>query len=135
MLCCTGPCFASSVLHTAFCSDFIFDCPPRSTQNPFQTTTQEEVQRLGLGQELGCEYRYCVVLPAGDRTLKEIIDKMKIASREMGQVRGVSMQVICALGRVHADVMPLNIMRVGAGDIKLIDLDASSRIGEAVCCK
>jgi len=80
--------------------------------------------------------RYCMVLPARDCTLKE-----RIAGRGMEQVRGVSMQVIRALGhlhehgRVHADVKPLNIMRVGGGDIKLIDLDASSRIGEAVCCK
>ena len=89
-----------------------------------------ELTRLGADLQ---EFRYCMVMPAGDRTLKEIIDKERIASRDFDEVRNISVRVARALGhlhqqgRIHGDLKPLNIMRLGA-DIRLIDLDASCAI-------
>jgi len=92
--------------------------------------------RLGLS-----EYLYCLALPAADRSLKEIIDKERIAGgRDIEAVRSIASQMARALehmhskGRIHGDLKPLNVVRVGEY-VKLIDLDASALMSEHAASK
>jgi len=68
---------------------------------------QKNLDRTGLS-----DYRYCLVLPA-DRSLKEIIDKERIAGRDMEAVRNISAQMARALDHLHCR------MRIH-GDIKVM---------------
>jgi serine/threonine protein kinase len=86
------------------------------------------------------QYQYCIVMPAADRSVKAIIDSEHIAGRDWDAIRNIAVQMIKALGHVHekglihGDFKPLNLMRIG-DKIKLIDFDASVRIGEISCLK
>jgi serine/threonine protein kinase len=86
---------------------------------------QTEIERRGLQK-----YPYCIVMPAADRNLQNIVSSERIAGRDWVQIRTVASQVAESLhhmhqkGVMHGDVKPLNIMRCD-GRIKLIDLDSS----------
>jgi serine/threonine protein kinase len=87
----------------------------------------EEAERKGFG-----EYSYCIVMPAADRSLKDIIDKeFDSKGHNLHVIRSFMANIIEALmdmhgnGFIHGDVKPLNICRVGH-KLKLIDLDASA---------
>jgi len=95
------------------------------------TSTADEqyaasAHRMGLSA-----YPYCLVMPAADRSLADIIAHDHIAGWDWPAVKAIAEQLVRAVGDVHGkglvhgDLKPLNIMRVGA-QIKLIDLDAAA---------
>jgi serine/threonine protein kinase len=87
---------------------------------------KREIDRRGF-----TSYPYCIVMPAADRSLTEIISSERVAGRDWQQVKVISSQIAEALKHmhgkkmIHGDIKPLNIMRVGHR-MKLIDLDASA---------
>jgi len=95
----------------------------------------------GLARLGYSDYPYCLVLPAADRSLTDIIGKERIVGgRDVKAVGKIAVQLVRALehvhskSRIHGDVKPLNVMRIGA-DIKLIDLDASALMTELAASK
>jgi serine/threonine protein kinase len=89
----------------------------------------DELDRRGLR-----EYPHCIVMPAGDKNLSSIIVSERIAASDWKTIKVVAAQCAEALKHmherdlIHADIKPLNIMRMG-DRIKLIDLDASAAVG------
>ena len=81
------------------------------------------------------DYRYCLVLELADVNLSHALTHERFAG-DWPLVRRVGLDLIRALahlhecGRIHADLKPLNIVRIG-GSWQLIDLDVSCRIGAA----
>ena len=75
-----------------------------------------------------------MVMPWAHRNLAQITQMERIAGRDLNKVReiarqyAVSMQHLHENGIVHCDGKQRNVVRIGK-HIKLIDLDASSRIG------
>ena len=73
---------------------------------------------------------FCIVMEMGDRSLNDILSKENIAGWDWDQIRFIILQIakcvahMHAKGYLHADIKPLNILRVD-GVMKLIDLDAS----------
>ena len=63
-----------------------------------------------------------------------------IAGRDWDQIKAIAAQIIRCIGHIHSkgiihgDIKPLNIVRIG-GEMKLIDFDASAKIGEPCCYK
>jgi len=47
------------------------------------------------------EFPYCVVMEAGSRSLKHMVDKQYIAGVEWDTIRGISKQIATALLHVH----------------------------------
>ncbi|RHZ26625.1 hypothetical protein DYB31_009715 [Aphanomyces astaci] len=83
------------------------------------------------------EYANLVVMPAADRSLEDIFLKERPSE---AQVIDMIKQVAAALDHlhshriVHGDLKKLNVLRMGV-HLKLIDLDASTRIGDALGAK
>ena len=79
------------------------------------------------------EKLYCLVMNLADRNLFVAIKQERFAGRNMDTVRYITKQLIACLehmhskGVLHADIKPLNIMRIQA-DWCVIDLDAVCRI-------
>ncbi len=79
-------------------------------------------------------YDYLIVLELADMSLNHAIVHGGIAGRDFHEVRGIADDIVKALShlheerRIHADVKPLNIVRVGLS-WQLIDLDVSCAIG------
>jgi len=73
-------------------------------------------------------YRYCIVMPAADRSLDDIYKKER---PEEDQLRPMMRQLAEAVAHcherqvVHGDLKMLNVLRVD-GSIRLIDMDASA---------
>ena len=87
------------------------------------------------------KYPHCLVMPAGDRSLQEVIDQEQFVyvrqdSRVRGEIKLFILQMIAALdhmhgkGYIHGDVKPKNILRMGDGSFVLIDLDACAKINK-----
>ncbi len=82
-------------------------------------------------------YRFCVTMPAADRSLKSIVDSEHICGLDWDAIKMICTQLcknsehMHACGVVHGDVKPLNVVRVN-GRILVIDLDASSPRSEAL---
>lgn len=82
-------------------------------------------------------YRYCLVMPRGDRTLHDAIlhDNFAGKSKQLNLVQHIMRFVAEALRFlhqkqiIHADLKPLNIIRVGELWM-LIDLDAAVKLGQ-----
>ena len=87
-----------------------------------------EIQRKGLEK-----YKWCIVMPAADRNLQNIVSAERIAGRDWRQIKLISSQIAEALGHmhrkgfIHGDVKPLNVMRHD-GRMKLVDLDACASL-------
>ena len=83
-------------------------------------------------------YRYCLVMPAADRTLKYILDSEHIAGCDWEGIKLIASQLCHAVNYLHSkkilhgDLKPLNIVRMN-GVIKLIDLDAAVLMEEDYC--
>jgi serine/threonine protein kinase len=89
----------------------------------------EEFHRKGLA-----DYPYCIIMPAGDRNLGAIMSD-ECVDDDLESIRKIAIDITKAvshlhsLGICHGDIKPQNIMRV-QNHVKLIDLDASSKISE-----
>ncbi|RHY75416.1 hypothetical protein DYB30_012743, partial [Aphanomyces astaci] len=83
------------------------------------------------------EYANLVVMPAADRSLEDIFLKERPSE---AQVIDMIKQVAAALDHlhshriVHGDLKKLNVLRMGV-HLKLIDLDASTRMGDVLGAK
>ena len=92
----------------------------------------QSLQRIGMQR-----YRFCVTMPAADRSLKSIIDSEHICGRDWDSITAICSQLCKSLAHmhqcsvVHADVKPLNAVRVG-GRIVIIDLDAAASCSDAL---
>eukprot|EP01034_Spumella_vulgaris_P019694 gene19694-25200_t len=82
------------------------------------------------------ESMYCVVMPLADRNLFVALKQERfVAQEDLSDVKHIFTQLLkCAdhmhsKGMLHGDLKTLNIVRIG-GDWKLIDLDASCRLGK-----
>jgi len=81
------------------------------------------------------EHRYCVVLPAAERTLHDIIAHEHVAGRQWPLIASIARQLGEAMGHlhskglIHGDCKPLNIVRCRGG-YRLIDLDACIEMGQ-----
>ncbi|RHZ16055.1 hypothetical protein DYB31_006247, partial [Aphanomyces astaci] len=99
------------------------------------TTTSHHVtcSSVGNGQTLSlADYPHVVAMPAGDRTLHDILVKERPGR---GDIQAMLLNVAQCLahlhgcGIVHGDVKALNVLRVHH-QLKLIDLDAATPVGE-----
>ncbi len=81
------------------------------------------------------ERLFCIVMPLADRNLFVAMKQERFAGRNMEEVRHIFQQICQCVqemhrkGVAHADIKPLNIVRMGT-EWKLIDLDAAARLGE-----
>ena len=86
------------------------------------------------------DYKYLVVLELADETLNHALTHGGIAAEDFLEIRKIGRDLAEALdhlhanGRIHADVKPLNVVRVGTS-WQLIDLDVSCAIGKGVGTK
>jgi serine/threonine protein kinase len=90
-----------------------------------------ECERKGI-----LNYAYCIVMPAADRSLKDVIEKeFNQYSSNLHTLHGYISDILHCVdemhrhGYIHGDIKPLNICRVGQ-QLRLIDLDASCRLGK-----
>jgi hypothetical protein len=88
-----------------------------------------EIARRGFSS-----HPYMLVMPAADKNLSQIILTERVASENWTQIHFIT-KLLCqavehlhSCGVIHGDIKPSNIVRVDT-TIKLIDFDASSRIG------
>jgi serine/threonine protein kinase len=88
----------------------------------------------GILSKQQAEKLYCMVLPFANRNLFVAIKQERFAGVDEEQVRHAfthlcrSVQHMHERGVIHADIKPLNVMRLD-GRWRLIDLDAACRIG------
>ncbi len=79
------------------------------------------------------ERLFCIVMPLADRNLFVAVKQERFAGRNMEEVRYIFQQICQCVqemhrkGVAHADIKPLNIVRMST-EWKLIDLDASARL-------
>lgn len=82
------------------------------------------------------EMTHCLVMPLMDRNMFVAIKQERFAGINMDEVRFIFKQLVNCVahlhskGLIHGDIKPLNLVRQGS-TWKLIDLDASSRIGSS----
>ena len=85
--------------------------------------------KLGYGS-------YGVVMPEGDRNLTVVMLQERLTVAEIAktmQQLAACLEHLHTVGkRIHGDFKPLNAMRMATNEWKLIDLDASARIGVGV---
>jgi serine/threonine protein kinase len=87
----------------------------------------KEFQRKGFGK-----YPYLLVMPAGDRSLQDILSKERLTAlnkQEFCRQIAEGLKHMHDKNYIHGDIKPKNIMRIN-NQLTLIDLDASSRVGE-----
>jgi hypothetical protein len=79
------------------------------------------------------EYKFLIVMPRADRSLRDAIQNEAFAGRNWHRVADITIEVATALQHMHkrswmhGDIKPLNLMRVGRA-WHLIDLDAAAAI-------
>ncbi|KAJ8601598.1 hypothetical protein CTAYLR_008458 [Chrysophaeum taylorii] len=92
-------------------------------------------QSAPVETQLAGGYKFLLVLELADRTLSTAVVHDRVAGRDFVLVRKIAGDVVAALdhlhsnGRIHADLTPLNIVRVDSS-WRLIDMGASREIGE-----
>lgn len=94
-----------------------------------------KARRTASGHE-DKNFQFCIVLLLGDQTLRHALDHDQFAGKDWPLIRKIASDLANALyelhskgARIHADVKPHNILRVGT-KWQLIDMDVSCRIGE-----
>ncbi|KAF0700107.1 hypothetical protein As57867_009302, partial [Aphanomyces stellatus] len=115
-------------------ADFVLPTLPTLDQNVFW----KHVKKLKINDELDMtEYPHVLVMPAANRSLEDIHLKERPSD---AKVRSMLYEVAVALkhlhekNRVHGDLKKLNVLRVQSA-LKLIDLDAAAKMGDAVGAK
>merc|ERR1712238_418201 len=79
---------------------------------------------------------WCLVLTKGAKSIHQIIDSEQIAGIRTDKLISCRKDFAKAIRHmhdvkmIHADIKPRNVIRHTWGDYKLIDLDASVRVGE-----
>jgi serine/threonine protein kinase len=79
------------------------------------------------------EYKFMIVLPAADRSLKDVIQKEKPnASQKMMLLKGVALAIqhLHQKRIIHGDIKALNVVIKDEKTVQLIDLDASVNFDE-----
>jgi serine/threonine protein kinase len=83
------------------------------------------------------DYPFCIVMEAASCSLKRVIDQQFIAGNAWHIIRSIVNQLSTCLqylhgnGVVHGDLKPLNVLQTQF-QVKLIDFDASVRVGEII---
>jgi serine/threonine protein kinase len=101
---------------------------------PDDLTEQSADVTGGIISKQQAEKLFCVVMPLANRNLFVAMKHERFAGVDQEQVRHIftqlcrSVQHMHERGVIHADIKPLNIMRLD-GTWRLIDLDAACRIG------
>ena len=109
--------FSSSSVHTSFNGD---------EEEEFR----RELQRKGLNA-----YNYCIVMPAAQRNLHQILSQENVAGKDWEAIKRMAADILRCVDHlhrhfvIHGDLKPLNIMRNNKGKLILIDLDASRAFG------
>jgi len=86
----------------------------------------EELVRKGFG-----DYKYCIIMPAADRNVQQIVTQEKIAGNDWDSIRKMYGDIVRCVEYlhskrvIHGDLKPLNVMRGYHGRFLLIDFDAS----------
>lgn len=83
-------------------------------------------------------YRFGIVMPAAQRNLMVIVLQERLTLddiRDMFDSLARSIGHLHAIGRIHGDIKPLNVVRAFDGSIMLIDLDMTVELGEPVGAK
>jgi ankyrin repeat protein/serine/threonine protein kinase len=104
----------------------------------------EDIGHNDFGQEFSmtksqAEKMFCVVMTLADRNMFVSLKQERFAGRNFEVVREIFRQLarctqhLHSRGILHGDIKPLNIMRIES-TWKLIDLDASCRIGKDFVC-
>ena len=94
-----------------------------------------EADATGQLTKANAEKFYLLVMPLADRNLFVALKQERWAGKNMEEVRHVFVQLTHCVkhmhekGVLHADLKPLNFVRIG-GQWKLIDFDASCAIGK-----
>ncbi|CAK4993233.1 unnamed protein product [Aphanomyces euteiches] len=118
------------------CPNHVLDLYPTVDATKFQedlAILKSKVTQIDLA-----DASHFVVMPAADRTLEDIHNKEK--PNEL-HTRGYLLDVATDLnemhkrGYVHGDVKKLNVVRTPGNSLKLIDLDATTKIGEPIGIK
>jgi serine/threonine protein kinase len=92
----------------------------------------QSLHRVGMER-----YRFCVTMPAADRSLKSIIDSEHLCGRDWDAIKLICVQLCKCLEHMHAchvvhgDIKPLNVVRV-SGRMLIIDLDASTPLSHSL---
>jgi ankyrin repeat protein/serine/threonine protein kinase len=94
-----------------------------------------ELERRGYA-----DYKYCIIMPAARKNLYQILGAENLSHKETEIRRLFEDLVLCVehvhtRGLIHGDIKPLNIMKTNENKLILIDLDASSVIGECIGSK
>jgi serine/threonine protein kinase len=126
-----------------FDSGFIMDISnhfPDSSESSYASMPEVcgfDIENVIRMTKLQAEQLYCVALPYAERNMFVAMKQERFAGSNMDEVAHVFSQIVkCvehmhSFGLIHGDLKPLNIVRVGA-HWKLIDLDATSKIGVEV---
>jgi serine/threonine protein kinase len=129
--------------HMNFSSDHVMDVlrthpdtgTDMSSVDSYPDDISLTIERNGLLlTKAQAEQLLCIVMPLADRNLFVAVKQERFAGRNMEEVRHIFLQIChCVKGMhskgvAHADIKPLNIVRMGTS-WKLIDLDAAAKIG------
>ena len=139
---------ANCRINHTFDSDYVIDiirCHPEvassdidSYPDRIQLTDQRRLELEALTKE-HAEQMFLVVMPLAERNLHVILKLERFAGQDFDTIKHVmtsliySVQHMHSKGILHADLKPVNVMRM-VGKWKLIDLDAVGRIGEDPVC-
>ena len=96
------------------------------------TSSSDEFTSAAFAKHGFSEYQYCIIFPAGNRNLTEVLASEIHDKVEFMKAAGYHfikcLHHMHRRGLIHGDVKPQNILRVGTEWV-LIDLDSSARIG------
>ena len=84
------------------------------------------------------KYAHGIVMKAAQRNLFAILIQERNSLPDAVKItKGLAacLQMLHQHNRVHADVKPLNVVRMPNGSVQLIDLDASVIVGEKLTDK